>query len=413
MSNLKRASNTRFTILLFSAIAAGAAAGLACNRWLAPGDLSNVHATFDLMSRVFLRLIKMIIAPLVLCTLAAGIARMGSGSKVGGMAARALLIFVAGSLVSLSLGAAAALSLEPGSGLHLVSTAAAGNNAGPVDLSIAGFVDRVIPVSIFEALSSNAILQIVVFALFAGFALAELGTRGERLTVAFEDSTRLMLVVAQHLMRFAPLGVFGATAAAFTVHGLGLIRTYATFVAEFYVLLAVICLLLVALGYLFLGNRVLVLLKVIREPVILAFSTSSSEVAYPKLLIALESFGVAPAIAGFLLPLGYAFNLIGSMAYSAFATIFVAQAFDVHLGRGDIVLMLMMLMVMSKGIANVPRASLIVIAAVLPYFKIPDAGVALILGVDQILDMGRTGTNAVANGIAAASVAGWDGADAK
>jgi len=405
----KRTSNTRFTILLFSAIVVGALTGLACNRLIAPDTLGTIHSAFDLMSQVFLRLIKMIIAPLVLSTLVAGIARMGSDSRVGGMAAKALFLFIAGSLVSLAIGAVAALALKPGKGLHLMSTVAAGILAEPADLTIGGFVERVIPVSIFEALAANAVLQIVVFSLFAGFALAKLGTRGQTLIVALEDISHLMLVIAQHVMRLAPLGVFGATAAVFTVHGLGLIWTYAAFVAEFYALLALICLLLAALGFLFLRGRVLVLLKAIREPAMIAFSTSSSEAAYPKLLIAIESFGVSSVVAGFVLPLGYAFNLVGSMAYCAFATIFVAQAFDVRLGGGDIVLMLVMLMVMSKGIANVPRASLVVIAAVLPYFKIPDAGVALILGVDQILDMGRTGTNAVANAVAAASVAKWEG----
>ena len=402
-------SRTRphLTSLILAALVLGSLTGLACHAFIAQDRLGAVYSVFDLMSRVFLRLIKMLIGPLVLCMLIGGIGRLQSESGLGKLAAKALLLFILASIVSLSLAAAAAIYLEPGVGVHLSSA-----DSAPATLSahitLSGFIEHIVPTSIFEALASNEVLQIVVFSIFAGLALAKLGPAGQTMAGGLEQLTRLMLKIAELVMRFAPVGVFGASAAVFTLHGLAMVKTYATLLGEFYTLLALICLLLLAMGFITLGRRVLELLIAIRQPVLIAFSTGSSEVAYPKLLQAAEGFGVPPAAAALVLPLGYAFNLVGSMAYCGFATLFVAQAADVTLSGADVALMLTMLLVMSKGIGNVPRASIAVIATILPYFKIPDAGIALLLGVDQLLDMGRTGVNVVANAIAAAVVAKWE-----
>jgi Na+/H+-dicarboxylate symporter len=213
-------------------------------------------------------------------------------------------------------------------------------------------------------------------------------------------------------MRFSPLGVFAAIASVVTTQGLGVLLTYGKFIGGFYVALAVLWLVMIVAGAMVLGPRAMKrLLGLLREPVLVAFSTASSESAYPKMLEQLQAFGVRRRIASFVLPLGYSFNLDGSMMYQAFAALFVAQAFGVEMSLTAQVTMLLVLMVSSKGIAGVPRASLVVVAAVLPLFGLPEAGLLLIMGIDQFLDMGRTATNVIGNGIATAIVAKWEGQD--
>jgi Na+/H+-dicarboxylate symporter len=393
--------------LLFLAIGAGAVIGIDCNHYLPAHQLEAAKTLFDLLNQTFLRLVKMIIAPLVLTSLIGGIGGSATRNGVGASAWRALAIFLVGSICALALGALAAIAFQPGVGLHLTGQSGAVVGA-PIDMTPAGFLARLVPTSIVDALATNSVLQIVVFSIFAGVALRSLGDRAAGLLQLAQQGADLMSAVAQSVMRFAPVGAFAAMAGAFATHGLGLIGAYGVFVAEFYGLLLVILGLLAAFALLTLGPRVFDLMRLVRQPAALAFSTGSAEVAYPKLLLALEAFGVPRSVASFVLPLGYAFNLVGSMAYCAFAVLFVVQAFDVQLDATSLVLMLFMLLIMSKGIANVPRASLVVIAAVLPYFKIPEAAVALLLAVDQVLDMGRTGVNTIANAITVAVVAKWE-----
>jgi Na+/H+-dicarboxylate symporter len=386
----------------------GSLTGILCNRYVPAANLEAFRAVFNVMSEVFLRLIRMIIAPLVLSTLIAGLARLGSGAMVGRLAAKALFLFILGSVASLATGAIVALALQPGVGLHLTASLTGDHPTLGAGFTVIGLVREVIPSSVFAALSANAVLQIVVFAILAGLALGKLGPRGHILIELLDRITEVVLIVAQYVMRIAPLGVFGATAAAFSVNGMRLLEAYAKFVVEFYFALAIVCALLVLEAALFMRRRTAALLLETREAALLGFSTSSSEVAYPVLFATLESFGVAPTIVGFVLPLGYAFNPVGSMTYCAFAALFATQAFAVHLTPEQILMMLLMLLVMSKGIANVPRAALFVTIAVLPYFNVPEAAVALILAVDQVLDMGRTGVNVLANAIATAAVATWE-----
>ncbi len=223
-----------------------------------------------------------------------------------------------------------------------------------------------------------------------------------------QETVHVVLKITDYVMRFAPFAVFAAIAAVITVQGLGVLITYGKFIGGFYLGLLLLWSVLIGVGFLILGGRVFQLLKLLREPMMLAFSTASSEAAYPKTMEQLEKFGVKDSITGFVLPLGYSFNLDGSMMYQAFAALFVAQAYGIDMSIGQQFTLLLVMMLTSKGIAGVPRASLVVVAATLPMFNLPEAGLLLIMGIDQILDMGRTVTNVIGNGIATAVVAKWE-----
>ena len=373
--------------------------------------LKTISKWISAVTTVFLQLIKMIIAPLVFGTLVAGIAGMKDASAVGRIGVKALGWFITASLISLLLGMFFVDLLQPGHALNLplpeIGTA---TNLKTSTLNLKDFITHVFPKSVFEAMAQNEILQILVFSLFFGFAIASFkGKVGHHLVASIEELVAIMLRVTDFVMRFAPLGVFAAVAAAITVQGIGVLFTYGKFIGGFYLGLLVLWLVLTAAGYLFLGGRVFTLLKLIREPTILAFSTASSEAAYPKTMEQMEKFGVPNKVTGFVLPLGYSFNLDGSMMYQAFAALFIAQAYNIELSLTQQITMLLVLMVTSKGIAGVPRASIVVVAATLPMFNLPEAGLLLILGIDQFLDMGRTATNVIGNSIATAVVAKWEG----
>jgi Na+/H+-dicarboxylate symporter len=363
---------------------------------------------------VFLQLIKMIIAPLVLATLTVGIAHMGSGGAVGRTFVRTLAWFIAASVFSLSLGILMVNLLAPGVGVGLVLPAAnADTGVAAKAFDFIDFLKHIFPKSIFEAMATNEVLQIVVFSLFAGVALIQLGPeRAGPINRGLDALMHMMLVVTGYVMKMAPFAVFAAIAGSIAVEGLGILITFGKFVGGFYLGLAVLWVFLLGAGALVLGSgEVKRLIPAIREPFLITFATASSEAAYPKLLDALERFGVPTRIASFVLPLGYSFNLDGSMMYCAFASIFIAQAYGIDLTIWQELGMLGLLMITSKGIAGVPRASLVVIAATLPYFNIPEAGLLLILAVDHFLDMGRSATNVIGNAVATAVIAKWDAGD--
>lgn len=376
---------------------------------LFPESSSSVAAVAGLLPTIFLRLIKMIIAPLVFATLVAGIARMGDGHAVGRVGIKALAWFMGASLLSLTLGLLLVNWFEPGKQLQLALPAADATSAiSASNLSLANFIEHTIPVSIVDAMARNEILQIVVFSVFFGGAMAVLGERSRALLDVIDNIAHIMLKVTSYVMLFAPFAVFGALASTVAKHGLGIIATYGVFMGEFYFGLLVLWLLLIAAGTVFIGPRMLRLLRRIREPLLLAFSTASSEAAYPKTLEELERFGCSNKIASFVLPLGYSFNLDGSMMYCTFAVMFIAQAYGIELSVSQQILMLGILMITSKGIAGVPRASLVVIAATLSQFNIPEAGLLLLLGIDHFLDMGRSATNVVGNSVATVVVSKWE-----
>ncbi len=375
-------------------------------RMFAADQAADFANNITILTDIFLRLIKMIIAPLVFTTLVVGIAKMGDTRTVGRIGAKTLGWFMLASLMSLSLGLVMVTLMQPGVGLSLSlpnDAATSGISAGAITLK--DFVTHAIPKSVVEAMATNEILQIVVFSLFFGLAAAALGDLAKPVVVLMASAAEIMLKVTGYVMNFAPFAVFGAIAAMVAKEGLGILVTYGSFMAQFYIALACLWLLLIAMGSVFLRGRVIKLLAMIREPILLAFSTASSEAAYPKTLDCLEKFGCDKRIASFVLPMGYSFNLDGSMMYCTFAVMFIAQAYGIELSMAQQITMLLLLMVTSKGMAGVPRASLVVIAATLNQFHIPEAGILLLLGIDHFLDMGRSATNVLGNAIAASVVA--------
>jgi len=406
----------RLTRYILIALVLGILVGWALNYVIDDGSpasaarLKSIADYLSIVTALFLRLIKMIIAPLVFATLVAGIAHMGDVAALGRVGVRSLGWFILASLVSLTLGLILVTALDPGVGLNLPippTTAASGVETAAFNLK--DFVSHVVPQSIFEAMSSNEILPIVVFSIFFGVALTAVGEAGRPIVRGVEALVRVMLQVTDYVMRFAPLAVFTAVASALAERGPEIIATLGKFVGSFYLGLLLLWALLIGVCFLIVGPRTRHLVRYIREPVVLAFSTASSEAAYPRTLEALDRFGVPARIASFVLPLGYSFNLDGSMMYMTFATIFIAQAYGIHLSLGQEITMLLVLMVTSKGMAGVPRASLVVIAATMSMFRIPEAGLLLILAVDHFLDMGRSATNVVGNAVAATLVARWEG----
>jgi Na+/H+-dicarboxylate symporter len=335
---------------------------------------------------------------------------MGDSKTIGRVGLKAILWFLTASLVSLLLGMLMVNLLRPGDALNLpLPEAGTATNLKVSGLSFKEFVIHLVPKSFFEAMAQNEILQIVVFSIFFGVAAGALGERAKIAVVWIEEISHVVLKITAYVMNFAPIAVFAAIASTVTVQGLGILVTYGVFLGEFYFSMAVLWLVLIAAGFLFLQGRVLRLMGLVKEPVLLAFSTASSEAAYPKTLLLLERFGVSNKIASFVLPMGYSFNLDGSMMYCTFATLFIAQAYSIPLSLFDQITMLLILMLTSKGMAGVPRASLVVIAATLATFNIPEAGLLLIMGIDQFLDMGRSATNVIGNSIATAVVAKWEG----
>src|SRR6476620_3611603 len=406
----------KLTRYILIALVLGIIAGWAINAAIDDGTpasaerLKSIADYLSIVTALFLRLIKMIIAPLVFSTLVAGIAYMGDVAALGRVGVRSLGWFILASLVSLTLGLILVNLLHPGVGLNLpIPPATAASGVETTAFNLKDFVAHVVPQSIFEAMSTNEILPIVVFSLFFGVALTAVGEKGKPIVHGVEALVKVMLQVTDYVMRFAPFAVFTAVASALAERGPQIIATLGNFVGSFYLGLAILWALLIGICFVIVGPRTRHLVRYIRDPVVLAFSTASSEAAYPRTLEALDRFGVPPRIASFVLPLGYSFNLDGSMMYMTFATIFIAQAYGIDLSLGQEITMLLVLMVTSKGVAGVPRASLVVIAATLSFFNIPEAGLLLILAVDHFLDMGRSATNVVGNAVAAVLVAKWEG----
>ena len=314
-------------------------------------------------------------------------------------------------MISLSVGLVMANMLQPGHNLGLpLPDVTSTTNLQTSVFTLKDFMTHLVPKSFAEAMSTNEILQIVVFSLFFGVALASSGKKAEGLVKVIEDLSHAMLKVTGYVMKLAPLAVMAAMAATVAINGLSILVKFAVFMRDFYLGLIVLWAMLVFAGWMFLGRRVFKLVVLIREAFVLSFATASSESAYPKILHALDRFGVKRKISSFVMPMGYSFNLDGSMMYCTFAVLFIAQAYGIEMSIGTQITMLLTLMLTSKGMAGVPRASLVVIAATLTQFDIPEAGLLLILGIDTFLDMGRSATNAVGNSIATAVVAKWEGA---
>lgn len=403
-------NRNRLTTYILIGLVLGIVVGYIANTTMA--DPKSFADTLSLLTTMFLRLIKMIIAPLVFSTLVVGIAKMGDAKEVGRIGVKALGWFVIASVISLSLGLILVNLFRPGDAMHLAGM------APPVDaktdivttgLTMKEFITHLIPASIVEGMAKNEILQIVVFSIFFGTAAAAVGARATPLIDAVDGIAHIMLKVTGYVMNFAPIAVFAAVAGVIAKSGLGVLSTYGIFMAEFYLGIILLWVILIGIGMAFLGPRVLRLIGLLKEPTILAFTCASSEAAFPKTLEGLEKFGVKNRLAAFVLPIGYSFNLDGSMMYCTFAAVFIAQAYGIEIPLSTQIMMMLVLMLTSKGMAGVPRASLVVIAATLAQFNIPEAGLLLLLGIDHFLDMARSATNVIGNGIATAVVAKWEG----
>ena len=397
-----------FTLIILIGMIAGLATGWVAHDTLGAAGAASLAGYLDLVTAVFINLIKMIIAPLIFATLTSGVARMEGGARAGRVGGRTIAWFVVAGAFALVLGMTMATLIRPGEGLHLPQPP---TDAATVksDLTVKGFLAHVVPTSVVDAMAKNEVLQIVVFSLFAGSAMSALGAKAAGALELLEQLAAIMLKITSYVMLVAPFAVFAAIASALALHGASLIVIYAKFIGGFYLAIVVFLAFLIAAGSLVIKGRLVGLLAMIRQPAILAFSTASSEAAYPSLLDGLIRFGVSPRVAGFVLPLGYSFNLGASMLYTTFAVLFIGA--DLR-RRADVSAKDRsgaMLFVTSKGIAGVSRASLVVIAAALPYFHLPQSGLLLILAADQILDMGRSSANVIGNGIAAAAVASWEG----
>lgn len=408
--------SNKLTLWIFIALIIGVLTGVLLNSSYPQGADGSIHPGLagvldqvTILTDIFLRLIKMIIAPLVFSTLVVGVAKLGDIKAVGRIGGKTMLWFISASFVSLLLGCLLVNLFQPGTMMQLeLPPADAATGIDKAAMTLKGVITHIFPKSVIEAMAGNEILQIVVFSLFFGVATAALGEKGEVIIKGLDAVGHVMLKITGYVMNFAPFAVFSAMTAVVAKKGLGVLVTYGVFIGEFYFGLMLLWLLLLFAAYLLVGKRVKTLVSRIKEPLLLAFSTASSEAAFPKTLEELERFGCKNRIVSFVLPLGYSFNLDGSMMYMTFASLFIAQSYGIHMSFDQQITMLLVLMITSKGIAGVPRASLVVIAGTLSSFQIPEAGLLLLLGIDHLLDMGRSATNVVGNAVATVAVSKWE-----
>jgi Na+/H+-dicarboxylate symporter len=407
---------SRLTLYIIIAMILGIIAGYYVNINYEADTRKTFADNIKLLTTIFLRMVQMIIAPIVFSTLVVGIAKLGDMKTVGRVGGKAMLWFITASLVSLGLGLVLVNIFQPGVGANIANTdmtAVSDLMEKSKGFSLAKFVEHVVPRSVIEAMATNEILQLVIFSVLFGIALTAVGKKGEPIINALDAVAHIVLKMVTYVMYIAPLGVFGAMAAAIAKNGIGILGTFGKYIGEFYFGLLILWGLLLLVGYLILKNRLPVLLRRIASPMSIAFSTASSEAVYPKLVEEMERFGCNNKIVSFVLPLGYSFNLDGSMMYMTFASMFIAQAFNITAITGDVsqqILMLLVFLITSKGIAGVPRASLVVVLATGALFGIPPEGVGLILAIDVFCDMGRTMTNVLGNALATAAVSKWEGA---
>ena len=408
----KQSGKNKLTFYILVAMVAGIILGYVVHENSSPDFISSFSVNINLLTTIFLRLVQMISAPLVFSTLVVGIAKLGDLKTVGRIGGKALLWFVSASLVSLLIGLTLVNFFKPGAGMDLKIADTAGAKAlmtNTQQFSLINFVQHVFPKSVFESMANNEILQIVIFSVFFGVAATAIGDYVKPVIKALEGVSHIILKMVDYVMNFAPLGVFGAIAAVIATKGLKIFSFYGQYLLFFIIGIFILWMVLLGVGYLILKDRVPSLLKRIAQPLLIAFSTTSSEAVFPKLTEQLERFGCPEKIVAFTLPLGYSFNLDGSMMYMTFASIAIAQAYGIHMDVGTQLTMLLVLMLTSKGIAGVPRASLVVVLATCSMFNIPPEGIALILPIDHFCDMFRTMTNVLGNALATSAVSKWEG----
>jgi len=404
--------SNKLTLYIVIAMIAGVILGYFVHQNSDAAFIQSFSKNLKLLTTIFLRLVQMIIAPLVFSTLVVGIAKLGDLKTVGRVGGKALLWFLTASLVSLLIGLLLVNVFQPGAGINLNNADVSGAQdlvGKTQEFSIQKFVEHVFPKSVIDAMANNEILQLVIFSIFFGVATASMGEKATVVVKALDAVAHIILKMVGYVMNFAPLGVFGAITAVIATKGLDVFVFYGKYLLYFIMGIASLWLVLLAVGFLILGKRLPGLLKAILPPLIIAFSTTSSEAVFPKLTEELEKFGCKDKIVSFILPLGYSFNLDGSMMYMTFASLAIAQAYGIHIDLGTQLTMLIVLMLTSKGIAGVPRASLVVVTATCAMFNIPPEGIALILPIDHFCDMFRTATNVLGNALATSAVSKWEG----
>jgi len=369
----------------------------------------TVGAAMKPIADAFLRLIKMVVAPLVFSTLTVGIAGAGDFKAMGRIGLKALVYFEAATTAALALGLFLVNVLKPGSGAPALDGRAAVAAAASAPPNVPDLLLHLVPSSIVDAMARGDVLQIVVFSTLFGAALASLGAAGRPVVDVLEATMHVMFRVTGYVMALAPIGVCAAVAAALGTGGVGLLASLGRLIAVMYLGLALFAGLVLAAVSRLIRVPFGSFAAAVRQPFLIAFATASSEAALPAALDAMERFGVPRNIAGFVLPTGYSFNLDGTTLYLSVASVFVAQLAGVHMTAGQQLMMMLTLMLTSKGVAGVPRAALVVLTAALAQFGLPLEGAAVLLGVDQILDMGRTAVNVMGNCLASAVVARWEG----
>jgi Na+/H+-dicarboxylate symporter len=405
--------SNKLTLYILVAMLLGAILGYIINKNYDAVYIEKFSKNIKLLTTIFLRLVQMIIAPLVFTTLVVGIAKLGDLKTVGRVGGKAMLWFITASLMSLLIGLVLVNVFKPGLGIDLSNADMSGAKdvmGKTQTLSMLNFVEHVFPKSMFEAMATNEILQIVIFSIFFGVAAAAIGDKAKGFIKALETVSHIILKMVGYVMNFAPLGVFGAIAAVIATKGLAIFIFYGKYLMYFLFGIGVLWIVLLGVGFIILGKRVPSLLKHITTPLVIAFSTTSSEAVFPKLTEELEKFGCKDKIVSFILPLGYSFNLDGSMMYMTFASLAIAQAYGIQIDFATQLTMLLVLMLTSKGIAGVPRASLVVVTATCAMFNIPPEGIALILPIDHFCDMFRSATNVLGNSLATTVVSKWEGA---
>ena len=405
--------SNKLTLYIVVAMILGAILGYIINKNYDAVYIEKFSKNIKLLTTIFLRLVQMIIAPLVFTTLVVGIAKLGDLKTVGRVGGKAMLWFITASLMSLLIGLVLVNVFKPGLGIDLSNADMSGAKdvmGKTQTFSMLNFVEHVFPKSMFEAMANNEILQIVIFSIFFGVAAAAIGDKAKGFIKALETVSLIILKMVGYVMNFAPLGVFGAIAAVIATKGLAIFIFYGKYLMYFLFGIGVLWIVLLGVGFIILGKRVPSLLKHITTPLVIAFSTTSSEAVFPKLTEELEKFGCKDKIVSFILPLGYSFNLDGSMMYMTFASLAIAQAYGIQIDFATQLTMLLVLMLTSKGIAGVPRASLVVVTATCAMFNIPPEGIALILPIDHFCDMFRSATNVLGNSLATTVVSKWEGA---
>ncbi len=396
--------NSRLTTFIFSALFAGILFG-----WLAPDWAAKMQPLAD----VFLKMVKMIIAPLIFATLVVGIAGHGDVKNLGKIGLKTIIYFEIATTLALIIGLVMANVLKPGAGFNIdLSTISMGAvnemQTIKVDHSFSHMLLDLVPTSIFKALAEGSLLQIVVFAIFFSLAICAVGQKARPVLDFMQSTCDIMFKFTEYVMYFAPMGIFGAISATIGKNGVGILVNYAKLIGVTYLSLIVFVLITLVIVCKIIRIPFSGIIKAIKDPALLAFSTASSEAALPKAMDAMEKFGVPKNIVSFVMPTGYTFNLDGSTLYLTLTTLFCAQVAGIDLSFNQQLLIMFTLMLTSKGIAGVPRVSLVVLTGTLHTFGLPVEGVAILLGIDQILDMGRTTVNLVGNCVATTVVARWE-----